>query len=136
MDSRCTVPWCDQGTRPHTIHEWTVATRFGFTRPRQPQSQRGGRSAQLIVFGRFMPQAMLAIVDTETQEQTEIVLGWEDLASMLEQVAPAREQVSESDCLCSSDHTGEDIDEHPDCPRHGRSARVEFIPEPDAVPPF
>lgn len=124
MPGRCEVPWCDQGERPHTIHEWTVCTLLGTTR-----NEDRTRSVQLVVFGRFEPRPMLAIVDANTQVQTDVVLDWPVLATLLGYAGPARERVERKLCTCPPN--GPDSG----CPIHGPQVE-EFIPEPDAVPPF
>jgi hypothetical protein len=39
-------------------------------------------------------------------------------------------------CICSGDHTGESIDERPDCPVHGENAPPDFTVWDSEEAPF
>lgn len=76
----CPVQWCDQGGRPHTLHEATLGTWSG-------GAFRGEQrlvTVQVVVHGYGDDDVvpMVSIVDSSSLEQVDSVLDWDDAMSL------------------------------------------------------
>lgn len=77
---RCSVPWCDQGERPHSRHEATLGTWSGsaFT------TERRVMTVQVVIhgFGDDDVEPMVSVVDSASLDQVDSVLTWGDALSL------------------------------------------------------
>lgn len=76
----CPVAWCDQGGRPHTLHESTLGTWSG-------DAFRGEHrlvNVQVVIHGYGDDDVvpMVSLVDSSSLEQVDSVLDWEDAMSL------------------------------------------------------
>lgn len=72
---KCRIDWCDQGDRPHTLHEVTVGTWRGESHmpPLRPID------AQVVVHGYTTEDAVPMLVLVDQLVQTDIVLTWDQV---------------------------------------------------------
>ena len=76
----CSVPWCDQGERPHSRHEATLGTWSGSAF----SGERRVMTVQVVVhgYGDDDVEPMVSIVDSASLGQVDSVLTWDDALSL------------------------------------------------------
>lgn len=83
-DDRCTVTWCQEGTRPHTDHQEVLGTWFG----EEPDTEHG-MTAQVSIYGSADdPQAVLVLVDPQLRRRS-CMLDWESAIQLAVQIIGA-----------------------------------------------